>query len=175
MNKIELIAIIISSIASISAATAAVAACLGLKKTKDASLAQLIIKLQDEYLDPEMKLAREKIIEWIKKYPDNFAKTFTQIRSKDFKSIEAYDLARRKTKSYYLRIYDFFVAGLLNEKLIKKLLVSEEKAFFLLNYIVPIEIEMNPRTPSIVAYDFYRKIYPNPKVGLLYKSVTKTN
>lgn len=131
-----------------AAAIAAIGACWAAKATKDATRAQLLSDLSEEFWSTEYHDACRELAEFFEveagtwmddwKHQVRRFKWFLE-RETSSERMEAVDRARRRVKGYYHRIWQLTQASLLDEEQVREELSPERNLPILFRTIEPLE------------------------------------
>lgn len=142
---------------------AALAAMIGARATAKSSRGQLISQLYNEYWSGEYLDAALTVRSWQKKWGDNYAKKYGEMRRKkdtlslkEIKEFESIDNARRQIKGYFRKSQQLYSECYLKKTDVKKLLCPPHRVELLLNVIETFEPEIDPDYTHEM-YDFFRR------------------
>ena len=141
------------------AAIAAIAAWRSAKATKKTGLAQILMQITDAYGSDEMLSGMQKLRNWQRKHPTDFAEKLGEMRNDlgEYAKIEEEDKARRRFSHHFYKIWLLFDRGLVNKSFVKKV-APRGQVDFLLEIVEPLEKAINPNYGHST-FDIFRALY----------------
>lgn len=124
---------LIGSLAAVGAAIAAFLAFWATRQTRKASLAQIVAHMRNIYSSPEMLRSMMRLLkfkkEWKKKYGDDWAKQFGEVRKDDYPRVASIDEDRRRFSHYFGTIQVLWELKLIDKEVESKLRSEGQKKF----------------------------------------------
>ena len=140
----------LTAITAGAACIAAIAACLSAHRTRQATQAQIMSALLDQFGSEEIQQAHHCVVEFWTEHGDQRLAEFETLPPK-------VDLARRRIALYFDKVHRLNRARLINQKFVEGV-AERDSIFFYLKKIEPLENIVN-RDYDKSAFEYFAKLF----------------
>jgi hypothetical protein len=123
---------------AVFAAVAATASWVSARATQQATEAQLMASLMNEYSSAEMLKAIRELTEWADRYGDDFVNEIRRRGARDY-----FGPSRRQVSHYFQKVHRLWCRNLITRETVEAL-VDENQARLYINTLEPLEELANP-------------------------------